>query len=295
MMTTRILLAAVTLSVTLLPRTSYGYCRTNTCEADPEDPDCYVSSESCLEGGVPLYWDRACLSFSVSAEGSPLRGISYEEAAATIDEAMRSWTAIECPEGGKPALAVDLYPAVTCESLQFNTGGPNANAWLFRDDLWPYTGAGSPAQTLALTTVTFNARTGEILDADVEINSAENKLTTGDNSDLLAIATHEAGHVLGLAHSNSSGSTMWAFYAAPHGSAAELSPDDAAGICDAYPPGAVPHDCNFDPEGGFTPTCYSKDDSGCSFTGHRPAGTDITALIALVGAACGLRLRRRCG
>ncbi len=293
--TRRVLLAGLALGGWLVSGEAYSYCRTNTCDADPENPNCRETADECLEGGAELFWDRNCLSFSIHQAGSAKRQISYAEAERTISEAMNRWTQVECPGGGRPAMAVELTEPVTCEEIAFNRSGPNANTWIFRDDEWPYATEGDAALTLALTTVTFNADTGEILDADVEMNSAGNELTANDESDLAAVATHEAGHIYGLAHSMDNEATMWAYYSAQMASTTELSDDDAAGMCAIYAPGTEAASCNFAPEGGFTAGCYEPEDTGCSVS--RPGGSSRffhgTVILAAAAALIGWTRRRR--
>src|SRR6185436_4346321 len=107
----------------------------------------------------------------------------------------------------------NLGPA-TCTEVLYNQNGPNQNVIVFRDDKWPYS---DPNNTLGLTTVTFNADTGEIYDADMELNATAKNLSTSvavpaNGFDLLSVVTHEAGHFLGLAHATSATSTMYASY-----------------------------------------------------------------------------------
>lgn len=290
-MGSRLVLVAVFLSVSWLTSAqANAFCRTNTCDADPNTAGCTYAANGCLTGGAELYWNRSCLSFSVNADGSPKRGISYEEAQSAISKAMFRWISVECPDGGSPGLALDPYPAVTCSSIQYNKTGPNANAWVFRDDGWPYESI-DQATTLALTTVTFNARSGEILDADVEVNSFNNLLTAQDQSDLLAVATHESGHVLGLAHSTVDGSVMGPFYSEEMVDGVSLATDDVAAICDAYPAANVSQTCNADPEGGFTPECSESVNSGCSVA--RPASGPSPSATGLLFASMAVLLRRR--
>ena len=90
-------------------------------------------------------------------------------------EAFGAWDKADCGNGTTPAINVDFFEAVTCDTQEYNQRGGNVNAVIFRDAVWPYVGAGN---TLALTTVTFNLDSGEIFDADLEVNStAEIKLT----------------------------------------------------------------------------------------------------------------------
>ena len=60
---------------------------------------------------------------------------------------------------------------VECDQVQYNQDQPNQHVIIFRDDVWPYDDSNN---TLALTTVTFDPDTGELYDADMEINSTEN-------------------------------------------------------------------------------------------------------------------------
>ncbi len=138
----------------------------------------------------------------------------------------------------------------------------NANIITFRDDGWPYVGGGN---TLALTTVTYHLKTGEIYDADMEINSFDVALSQGDDDvsfDLLSIATHEAGHFLGLSHSSDHDATMFADYRPGTASLRDLSQDDLDGICAVYPPGEPIKGCDPTPRHGFSALCAARSARG---------------------------------
>ena len=110
----------------------------------------------------------------------------------------------------------------------------------FDDQVWPHD---DPANTLALTTVTFGVDDGAIFEAYTEVNSTpSHPLTTqepppaGSNAyDLQAILTHEAGHFFGLAHATETTSVMYAYYKPGN---VVLTPDDVAGFCAIYPQSA---------------------------------------------------------
>ena len=53
----------------------------------------------------------------------------------------------------------------------------------------------------------------------------------GADIDLFTVTLHEAGHALGLGHSDDPGAVMYAFYGGPVSS---LAPDDIAGIQSIY-------------------------------------------------------------
>ena len=95
----------------------------------------------------------------------------------------------------------DAFGPVGCKESEYNQGDGNANIILFRDTSWPYDGA---SHVLALTTVSFGVKSGQIVDVDIEVNSTVHLGVNEDpegNYDLQSILTHEVGHFLGLAHS----------------------------------------------------------------------------------------------
>ena len=100
-------------------------------------------------------------------------------------------------------LAFSELDDVACHQTQYNSTGTNANIIMFQDTKWTYIGADN---TLAKTTVTYDNDTGEIFDADIEINHANNNFTINDDNvdfDLQAVLTHEIGHFIqrtGLHH-----------------------------------------------------------------------------------------------
>ena len=120
-----------------------------------------------------------------------------------------------------------------------------------RYDCWQYTAA-----TIGLTTTTYDRRTGQIYDADMELNAANFKMTTVDtppcvggvttacvSSDVQNTVTHEVGHLLGLDHAPDSHSTMYA--SAPIGETSKRTLDDGsrAFVCEVYPAGLPSQDC----------------------------------------------------
>jgi hypothetical protein len=266
-----------------------AYCRTNTCEQDLQNPDCLIELETgCLTGGEWLYWNKSCIAFSVQAEASPLRHIDYESAVADIGAAMAVWGEADCG-GQKVAMTPHLFPAVACTEAEYNTEGPNANTWVFRDEAWPYEDDGL---TLALTSVWFNVKTGEIYDADVELNSYSATFSAEQGATLREVATHEAGHFYGLAHSADPHAIMYASYSMLMGISETLTEDDRRGICAAYPPGPEVPACDPTPRHGFSPHCGSIS-SGCSVAlpGERRAGW--SPWWAAVGLIVAIRGRRR--
>ncbi len=249
----------VAVAVSLAAGSAAAFCRTTTCDGDPR-ATCHVDAEGCATDGVPLYWPTRCLSFGVQQDGSSKRHISYDTFDAIVQIAFRQWLAVDCGGRKHPSFSMwdmgDDYGPIVCSQPEYNRTAPNASVWMLRDSDWPHP---SPGSTLALTTLTFQAATGHILDADVEINSFGVSLTTSDDAievDLQSIVTHEAGHFLGLSHSIDQTATMYGSYDASNRSARSLASDDAAGICAAYPPDRAAPSCEGpEPSHGFSRYC----------------------------------------
>jgi MYXO-CTERM domain-containing protein len=223
--------------------------------------------------------------------------VSLDTATAVFDGAFSRWASAGCGHG-KPGLAVHDLGPVACDRHEYNTDGPNANIIIFRDDSWPYP-AGVDG-TIALTTVTYDLNTGEIYDADIELNSAERRFTTTDTGiqyDLASIAQHETGHFLGLSHSQVGSATMYYSYVEGDKSLRSLDPDDVNAICAAYPPPGPANlaSCDPTPRHGFSSECAADSQGGgCSTTpAHAGLAGTVVAPLGLVAAAFARRRRRR--
>ena len=285
-----------------IARESSAYCHATTC--DPKHETCRVQA-GCVIDGAPLHWESRCLSFGVQKDGSPLRHITYQVADDIIRSAFVQWMDADCGKGSHPSFQMwDIgapYGGIICAEPEFNSTKPNANVWIFRDNDWPYEGESS---TLALTSTIFEKNSGALLDADVEINSFAVALTTTSvgtdvKKDLASIVTHEAGHFLGLGHSQVSQATMFAQYSAGDLNYRSLHPDDEAGICSIYPPVRDTPTCVApSPAHGFSRYCGGGEDDGTAAVrgcalGALEADASMPEVL-LVAASIGVaRLRRR--
>lgn len=275
--------AAIALaSLAVSPRAS-AYCRTTTCTGA-----CAVDDHGCTAGGVPLAWPGLCAGYSLDARGT--RRLSFDDVRGAAARAFAAWSGLPC-DGGTGSIALAELATVACDVVGYDERGPNANIVTFRDDGWPYANA---EDALALTTVTFDVKTGAIYDADVEVNSSAGPLRVTDGGpgfDLQAILTHEAGHFLGLSHSDAGSSVMAPTYSPDRRVPAS---DDVAAACAAYPPGRA-GTCDPTPRHGFAPSCpepaAAEAHGGCR-AARRPvsSGPSLVAVLALVGAR-GLRRR----
>jgi hypothetical protein len=214
-----------------------------------------------------------------------------------------------------PSFELANLGPVACDRHEYNdqqnSYGGNANIIVFRDDEWAAT---KDPHTLALTTVTYNRNTGEIYDADIEVNShvqfatmrsISTSLRVPNNSyDLQSILTHEAGHFLGLAHSNASCSpsgdcpTMDAMYRTGSDDFRTLDKDDIEGICAIYPPNRTAVDNSCAPRHGFSGECGTEGHKGCCSTapGGASSRQNNGFYAALLGVGvCLARVRRKSG
>jgi MYXO-CTERM domain-containing protein len=239
------------------------------------------------------------VGYSLQRDGSAQ--LALDDVRPIAARAFEAWSDVDCGAGSPSILAAPLAD-VACARAEYVEDGPNANVVVFRDAAWPYPASAA----LALTTVTYVLDSGAIRDADLEINTADATLTTSDTSvevDLESILTHEAGHVLGLAHSSAEGATMVTDYPPQSLVLRTLEADDAAAICAAYPPGekrlcdATPRNglgttCNGG-EGGGADTDPGDDDSGCAIASTAGHASRRGLVLAVAIAASALARRRR--
>ncbi len=303
------LAATLLLSLALPGRSALAFCRTTTV---PVIADFQPSTTKCWDQGHPLVWRNACVSYAIQRSAS--RQVSLDDAASGISTAFTKWTGASCPSDGAGQSRVsidvrDLGP-VDCGEVNYNQAGANQNVIVFRDDVWPHNDSNN---TLALTTVTFNPENGEIFDADMEVNTHDQRVTLVDpipldGYDFASIVTHETGHFLGMAHSGDNRATMFASYVPGATAMRNLTSDDVAGICAVYRPDGTRSvleqkvtagpQCDPTPRRGFTTECAEAPKTkNCLGSSSIAASAPITpSWVALglgLGVVLGLRRSRR--
>lgn len=266
----------------LLPLEAAAFCRTTTESG---------LNQACTTSGQPLFWRSACRGMWLNP--AAIDADDLVDVETSVIDQLATWTEVECPGGGRSSLSLS-YRGRTDDTLvgYAPQGGDNRNTIQFRTGEWPY----PDGNQVALSTVTFRADTGEILDADVEVNAtlaiAVRRPVPPNGFDLATVLAHEFGHVVGLAHSVDGSATMYASYNPGTIDQATLEDDDRAGMCTAYPAdgtrstgtGAIEAGrCRIDDDGG--------NDDGCSCTAAgRSRAFPLAAL--LVPALAWLRRRR---
>ena len=164
-------------------------------------------------------------------------------------------TAVETLDEATPGLEVSLKKG-DARPMGYVVGRTdNQNSILALED-WPYS-----EDALAVTLVTLNARTNEVLDADVAFNVKSHRFRVlsdaGQGSanfdDVQNTVTHELGHVLGLMH-NDVAQDLVMYPSAPPGELIKrtLKNDDRDGLLSLY---------------GTAPSSEAAPQVGCSSTG----------------------------
>jgi Matrixin len=301
--------AAIAVSV-LVAVEARAFCRTMTCPLPPDFspqpdacvPDDFASYCASLQPSakpLPVWWRNACVGYDIQQDASSQ--VPYATAAQMFAAAFTKWTTTVCPDSSADAGAApsrvsidvrDLGP-VACGEVQYNSNQGNQHVIIFHDDVWPHNDANN---TLGLTTVTYDPDTGEIYDADMEINATVPLTLTdpvpADGYDFQSIITHECGHFLGMAHSGDDRATMFAHYAQGSTYMRVLTDDDVSGICSIYLPDGdrvvdpsatsdggdmlLEDSCDPTPRHGFSTQCASATHA-CSVGAVGPAGADASA------------------
>jgi hypothetical protein len=280
---------AAALVATAVASPAHAFCRSTTCTHD-----CDTDFDGCPATGMQLWWASNCVGYTLDSQLTRnLPEINVREA---IKQSFYAWADLDCGGGQRASITFTQLDDLACHRTGYRSDGPNVNLVMFQDDDWSYRGIDG---TLAKTTVTFSPSTGEILDADIAINSAYNNLSTSDiqvEYDLRSIVTHEVGHLIGLAHSSDFSATMFAAYDPGTVELRTLAPDDVKAVCAAYPPGRAAV-CNPYPHGGLATDCYdpAAKEGGCTIASDgpgAPAGFGA-AFLATIASGLARAARRR--
>lgn len=223
--------------------------------------------------GIPVWWRSPSITMDIYL-GAPPPIMTADEYWNASQLAAQAWSHDSIPCTGL-TISIDRNEAATAV-----VGFDQKNVIVFGRDAWCQSSSSTdpttpcyPANAMAVTTLVKNKTTGEIVDADMEINAAyfswadlvaDPAQAGGNTADFQNTLTHELGHVIGLAHpcyspndgpaplldntgnpeidcsaSNLPASvteaTMYPVVAISDTERRTLSPDDEQAACDIYP------------------------------------------------------------
>lgn len=274
----RLFLAAC---LALVPTQAFAWVQTMTCgDAAP-----------CAEGESPMptHWETPCVTFHLNQLGT--KDIpNFNDVETIVKNAIETWNI------PKSSSLSAHYSGLTDETrVGFNPYTKrNANIIVFRDDNWNESRA-----IMALTTVTQHKSTGQIYDADIEINTKHYKfgIVERDGSnvvDLQNTLTHEIGHAFGLAHSDVQTATMFPYSGTGDTSLSTLDADDIEAISKIYPRYALT--CKFK-DAFFEAPTFAMDErppeDACTATPYPPRRPTLTPFYLGIGLALWQVVARR--
>jgi hypothetical protein len=223
--------------------------------------------------GVPVWWLSPRVTMDIYL-GAPPPNMTAEQYWNASQLAAQAWSHADIACTG---LTITM---TRNEAATADVGFDRKNVIVFRQDNWcqPATAQDPappcyPANAMAVTTLVKNKITGEIVDADTEINAvhfawadlvANPAEANGSTADFQNTLTHELGHVIGLAHNcyipndgpaplvdntgkpeiacgasnvpaSVTDATMYPVVATSDTDRRTLSPDDEQAVCDIYP------------------------------------------------------------
>ena len=214
---------------------------------------CYSLKKT--DDGVPLRWPEGAVPYAIDEHGS-LDVFGRSELGA-VRAAMSTWNAI-------PGARVRLLAAPS-------TDDPPARVTWWQD--WD-----DQVDALAVTVVTYDVETGDIVDAEIRINDevewtiADSRSVDGQRYDVQNTIAHEVGHLMGLAHSEADEqATMFPTSAPWEVIKRDLASDDLAGFAHLYGVGA--------PDDPSEPAVRT---AGCHMA---PSTAGNSAIVVLLGFA----------
>lgn len=215
-----------------VPASARAFCRESTTSAP--GGDCSNTSDSVL-----LYWERNCMTYVFNNQAFLRIPTGESFVRKTFATSFQSWADVQCGTAAQtPFLVAQASGTTNTSAAEFLYDQPNESIIAVRTKGdWASLPDHDPL-ALALTLIWHDKKTGEILDVDMELNSGAGTFadcTSGcrsTNIDLQNTVTHEAGHLLGLGHSNVRGATMQpSTTMSPEIEKRSLESDDKSGYC----------------------------------------------------------------
>jgi MYXO-CTERM domain-containing protein len=251
------------------------------CLAVPMPAAAWTQSTS--SKGAPIHWSDPCLTMYMHEAGS-----DDVEDDSEFDAVLASFEAWN--QAGCSSFVIQYAGKTNLEITGHLKEDPSVNMVIFRERKWAYTD-----RPVAFTAVTYNVQTGEVFDADIEMNGEDFRFTTQPEKepwkiDIQNTITHELGHVVGLDHVPDVEATMFDHAGPGETKKRTLEPDDIDGICALYP--AVPNLACTQVEPHFLYYDFPDEPNGGG-CGAGSRGTPNGAVLVLLALGVALATRRR--
>ncbi|QQR91528.1 MAG: matrixin family metalloprotease [Myxococcales bacterium] len=240
---------------------------------DPEGGSGFVRRKS--KEGKALYWRNRRIAMEINYLSAPA-GISEELLREIVGDAQSKWEKPGCTDidfeepatapSSETNLSDDYFRRTKCgdrfniptnetdciNRIVFRTSTDPSDLYYWpqdkNEDLWTSNaerGASEeeadPRDVLALTTTFFVPKTGQIIDADMDINASnfdwvsdDGVMSEDDVAELSSVVTHELGHVLGFGHMPGETSSIMYWQRIP-GVNDLNEANDREAVCTTYP------------------------------------------------------------
>ncbi|QDG53030.1 matrixin family metalloprotease [Persicimonas caeni] len=260
---------------------------------------CYETGPyACRTGETPkpVVWPYACQPYYVNEIGTSNAdtpaGLS-DDLLDAVKLSFEEWNQVGCSR-----MQMNFGGRTDVTEARFNQGpgAQNLNLVVWREENWNQVASNS---TFALTSVSYNPNTGEIADADIEINAEIYTISVVDPVEANAVdlrntLVHEIGHFIGLDHTPVEEATMYRSADIGETEKRTLHQDDIDGICHIYPASEIGASaCDEPPEDVRCVNCDDDDNGGCCATTPAPAPTGLAWLIGAGGLLLAAGWRRR--
>ena len=250
----------------------------------PLEAGAWLQSQS--SKGAKLFWSDSCLTMYINERGSD--DIADDSEIDEIKVSFDTWGAVSCSSS-----LIQFAGMTNLEVTGHLKEDPSINMVVFRESKWPYS-----TRPVAFTAVTYNVNTGEIFDADIEMNGEDYHFTTEPEKetwkiDIQNTITHELGHVLGIDHAALEEATMSDHAGPGEINKRSLEQDDIDAVCTIYPLVENMMCMKVDPFFLFYDFPEERSEGGCAVS-DSSRGSSVLGLLGLALLSLWALRRRSC-